>query len=365
MGCATAWRLAEAGAQVTVLERAVPGAEASSAAAGILGAQIESSGPGPLLELCLASRALWPQFAAQLQQASGVDVRFLRHGLLEICTTPAEVTAARARAQWQTAVGLRAQWLPRAQALAHVPVLGPAVLGALHVVDDAQVEPRLLVRALAIAAQRAGAHFLAGHTVTRVEAASAQVAAVVTDRSRLPTDAVVVAAGAWTDCVAGLPQLRTAVVPQHGQLLMLQLPRPLFALTLAGQRGYVVPRADGRVVVGATSEALGYEKQVTAHGTARLLELARSFVPALAAAPVVETWSGLRPRPQDGLPLLGPHSGLPGLVLASGHHRNGILLTPVTAEVAARAVLGKTQPLDITPFAPNPARAAPTCRTES
>ena len=357
MGCVSAWRLAEAGVHVTVLERALPGAEASSAAAGILGAQCENEGPGPLLDLCVASRAMWPAFAAQVREASGVDVHLLQHGLLEVCTTPEEVQKRQDRAAWMQGYGLHATWLDGPAAHALQPALGPQILGALHVPDDGQVEPRLLARALALAARHAGATLLTGHTVRDVLTTAGRVTGVRTDQTTLPADAVVVAAGAWTDLVPGLALRRTTIAPLHGQLLMLDAGRPLFTQTLAGRHsggkhGYVVPRADGRVVVGATSEAIGYEKRVTADGLHWLLSLALEFVPGLAGAHVLEHWSGLRPQAQDGLPLLGAHPAVQGLVLASGHHRNGILLTPVTGDVVTRAVLGQEQWVELDAFLP-------------
>lgn len=357
MGCATAWRLAQAGVRVTVLERALPGAEASSAAAGILGAQTENDAPGPLLDLSLASRALWPRFADELQAASGMDIRLQQCGLLEVCTLPDEVAVRQQRAAWMQARGLRATWLDAAAARALEPMLGPAILGALHVPDDGQVEPPLLAQALALAATRAGAQVLSGRRVLTVTTAQGRVTGVQTDHEQLDADAVVIAAGAWTDMIPGLAARRTTIQPLHGQLLLLQTDQPLFTATLAGRHsggrhGYIVSRGDGRVVVGATSEAIGYDKRVTAGGMHWLLSLALEFVPALANARVLDHWSGLRPQSQDGLPLLGPHRDVEGLVFASGHHRNGILLTPVTADVTVNAVLGLRQRLDLTPFQP-------------
>ncbi len=357
MGCATAWRLAQAGVRVTVLERALPGAEASSAAAGILGAQTENDAPGPLLDLCLASRALWPRFADELQAASGIAVNLLQHGLLEVCTSPEEVAVRQQRARWMQAQGLRAQWLDAQTARELEPALGPEILGALLLPDDGQVEPPLLAKALAVAATRAGAQILSGRTVRRVAMTADRVTGVQTDQEQLDADAVVIAAGAWTDLVPGLVPRRTPIQPLHGQLLLLHTGERKFRATLAGRHsggrhGYVVPRADGRVVVGATSEAIGYDKRVTAGGMQWLLSLALEFVPALADARVVDHWSGLRPQSQDGLPLLGPHRDVEGLVFASGHHRNGILLTPVTADVTVNAVLGLRQRLDLAAFRP-------------
>lgn len=357
MGCGVAWRLAQAGARVLVLERAIPGAEASSAAAGILGAQAENEAPGPLLDLCLASRQRWPDFAAELHALTGIDVHLEQHGLLELGFTPAEIQRQHERAEWMRALGLRAEILDPEQALELQPAVNPQILGALHLPEDGQVEPRLLMQALRLAALRAGVEIRSGQTVKHLEMQQNQVLAILTETERIPADAVVLAAGAWTDLVPGLDSRRTTIAPQHGQLLMLKTETRLFAQTLAGRdangrHGYLVPRRDGRVVVGATSEAQGYAKTLTADGRAWLLDMARKLAPALANAEVLDHWSGLRPQSGDGLPLLGEHRAVKGLVLASGHHRNGILLAPVTAEVAARAVLGERQTVEIGAFLP-------------
>ncbi len=347
MGCAVGRVLAEAGCDVTLLEKAVPGAEASSAAAGILGAQTEGSGPGAFLDLCLQSRALWPQFAADLVRASDVPIGYLPRGLLELCTDAAGLALAEQRLAWMRQAGLRAELLDRQELLRLEPALGPAVLAALSLPDDHSVEPPLLARALAVAAARAGAHFRPASEVQGLHVTDGVVQGVQVAGQRLPADAVVVAAGAWTDLLPGLTSRRTTVRPVHGQLVMLDTRPPLLhrVLTTHGfskhGAGYLVPRADGRVVVGATSEDTGYHKQVTAGGLLRVLGLAVGLVPGLAGAPILQHWSGLRPMILDGLPLLGPHPSVRGLHFATGHYRNGILLAPVTARVVADGVLGR------------------------
>lgn len=352
MGCAVGRELALAGCDVTLLEKAIPGAEASSAAAGILGAQSETDGPGVFLDLCLRSRALWPQFARDLQQESDVAIGYLNRGLLEVFTEDAGAERAETRARWMHDAGLRASLLTRAEALALEPALGPAVRGALHVPDDGSVEPPCLARALAVAAARAGVKFRENAQVQRVVIEDGAVRGVLLADALLRADAVVVAAGAWTDLLPGLAARRTAIEPVHGQLIMLDTRRPILQRTLATHGGYIVPRADGRVVVGATTETTGFRKQVTAGGLQRVLGVALDLVPALAEAAVLQHWSGLRPFAVDGLPLLGAHEWVLGLHFATGHHRNGILLAPVTARVVADAVLGRAPGMDLRPFRP-------------
>lgn len=359
MGCAVAAELARGGCSVTVLERAVPGAEASSAAAGMLGAQTESDGPGPMLTLALASRSLWPQFAADLQQRTGIGLGHVQHGTLELALDTTGLTHLTTRHRWMSEYGLTCALLDADQARGVEPALGPAVLGALLLPDDHQIEPPLLARALAQDARLAGAQLVTGQTVTAIDCTGPRVL-VEADGGQWQADYLVVAAGAWSDLIpgiAGLPRRRSAISPVHGQLLQLDPRRMMFRHNLVQHGvdrpgGYLVPRPDGRVIVGATTEHTGYAKQVTAAGVAHLLHLAMTAVPALSAAPMVQTWSGLRPHSADGLPLLGPLADLPNVVFATGHYRNGILLTPVTARLVADAILSRPPLLALAPFAP-------------
>lgn len=348
VGCAVAWRLQQAGVQCTVLERSIPGAEASSAAAGILAPQAEADGPGPFLDLCLQSRRLYPAFARELSEVAGFEVGYRPCGVLRVAFDADEENAARRTVAWQRQLGLAAEWLEGQEARALEPELSPAVRGAARFVDDQVVDNRLLVRALAIAAARAGARFLTAQVHGVVERGGRAVG-VALDTDQLRADAVVVAAGAWTGLVPGALPSAAAVRPARGQMVMLLTRVPFLRHVVFGGHGYAVPRADGRLLLGSTMEFVGFDKQVTAGGLASVLALGLQLLPGLASVPVVETWAGFRPHTPDGLPVLGPGL-LPGLFLASGHFRNGILLAPVTAEVLCAAVLGRTPLVDLTPF---------------
>src|ERR671919_1871326 len=349
MGCGVALRLAQAGVEVTVLERAIPGAEASTAAAGILAPQMEADGPGPFLDLCLRSRALYPEFAEELREASGVDVQYLPSGVLNVAFTREGLERLESIVGWQRSSGLRAEILSAADARVLEPNLSPAALGAGHFPDDHQVDNRLLMRALSIASTRAGVRFRSGD-VRGVEVKGDRVVGVDLDGEKLAAGATVIAAGAWSSLIhgAGLDPLR--IRPVRGQMIELQLRVPPLARILFSERkGYVVPRGDGRVIAGSTTEFTGFEKQVTAGGLARILQVAVELCPLLQDAQVLSFWDGLRPYTEDHLPLLGP-GPLEGLYLATGHFRNGILLAPISARVVADAVLGRTPMVDLTPF---------------
>jgi glycine oxidase len=348
VGCAVAWRLQQSGARCTVLERSIPGAEASSAAGGILAPQAEADGPGPFLDLCLASRALYPDFVRELREISDLDVAFRESGVLEVTFDDAEVATMQRRLQWQRERGLEAVWLDASAARALEPELSAEIRGAVRFPRDAVVDNRLLVSALTIAAARSGARFVTTQVHGLLQR-DGRVVGVSTDQGQLHGDAVVVAAGAWTALVPGALPSAAAVRPARGQMAMVRTRVPICRHVVFGAHGYAVPRIDGRLLIGSTVEFAGFEKQVTAGGLSTVLAVGLRLFPGLSGAPVVETWAGFRPHTPDGLPVLGP-GGVPGLFLASGHFRNGILLTPITAKLLTETILGRTPSIDLTPF---------------
>ena len=350
MGCAIALRLAARGLGVTVIERGIPGAEASSAAAGILGPQMEADAPGPLLDLGLRSRALYPELAAELRDATGIDVGYVKSGVLALALDGAGAAELTARRAWQTARGLRAEPLSAEAVRALEPGLGPDVRGALRFSDDAQVNARELARAFSQAAAVAGARFLQGRYVRRVVVQGGVAQGVELDGEVLSAGAVVVAAGSWSGLVEGAGVPPTVVRPARGQLVSIETRPPQFRHVLSVHgRGYLVPRRDGTVLAGSTVEMVGFRKEVTVGGLEQILGLARTLVPGLSDAPVTGTWSNFRPYTEDHLPVLG-QTPVRGLILATGHFRNGILLAPVTAEAIAELVANGACSLDLSPF---------------
>jgi glycine oxidase len=323
MGMSIATELALRGDQVTVLEKSVPGAEASSAAAGMLAPQLEAHGPGPMLSLCLKSRDLYPSWVRRLEQLSQVDAGYRACGLHRY-GDPAKLEATYA---WQRAAGLKVE------------------LERDHLVlpDDHQVDPLKLMRALAIAAARAGATFRTGQVHGILEGS------VEVDAERVDADATVVAAGSWSSLVAGARISPRVLQPMRGQMLELRLRVPPFGPTLADDHVYLVSRGDGRVICGSTMERVGFDKRVTAGGIAAILSRAFALCPALEQAELHATWAGLRPWTEDELPIIGP-GPLPGLHLATGHFRNGILLAPVTALLISQALHGEATEVELNPF---------------
>jgi glycine oxidase len=349
-GASVALRLASRGAAVTVLERAVPGAEASSAAGGILSPGVEAVEPGPFYALGRASLARYEPFVREVEAASGVHVAWRRLGTLEVALDDDHARILAARAEKLAAHGLPVTPLDDAEVRRLEPGLSPDARGALFFEDEASVDPRTLGRAVYVAAARAGARFVAGE-VRRIVTEGGRAAGVDHATGRIRADAVVLAAGSWSLLVEGHGLPPGAVRPVRGQIAVLDTRPPLLSRVVFSGNGYVVPRPDGRVLCGSTMEEAGYEKAVTAGGLRHVLDVGIEIAPALASAPVVETWSNFRPASPDGEPILGAGT-VPGLYYATGHTRNGILLAPITADAIAAAVLGEAPPVDLAPFSP-------------
>jgi glycine oxidase len=355
IGLGIAWRLAQAGCVVTVYDRGQAGRGASWAAAGMLAAAVETEpGEEKLLDLTLQSQRLWPDFVRELEAVSGISVGYRDEGTIVVALTRDDVEQLRFTYQFQKSLGLEIEWLSGAEARQREPHLRPNIPGAVLSVHDHQVENRALARALTIAAQQAGAVLRENCPVCTVEIVGSQVRSVVAGDSREQADVVVLAAGAWSREIAGIPAGNLpSVRPIKGQMLALRMDQaaPLLRHVLWLPRGYLVPRLDGRLVVGGTVEERGFDDQVTAGGLLALIEGAWRAVPAIEELPVAETWVGFRPGSRDDAPMLGP-SGIDGLVIATGHHRNGILLTPVTAQAISTFVLSGRLPDKVRPFSP-------------
>ncbi len=347
-GCAVALRLAQAGRDVLVLERGIPGAEASSAAGGILSPGVEAVEPGPFFDLCRASVARYEAFARELEAATGLNVGFRGGGTLEVALDDDHAQLLAARAERLEKHGIPAEVLDDAAARALEPGLSPEVRGALYFPDESSVDSPLLARALYLAAHGAGARFQTGQ-VHRIVHEGGRAVAVEHESGRLDAGAVVLAAGAWSALVEGSGLRRGAVRPVRGQIAILDTRPRLLSRVIFSDKGYVVPRADGRVLCGSTMEEVGFEKAVTAGGLRSVLALAIEIAPQLANAPILDTWSNFRPASPDGWPVLGP-SAIPGLFYATGHTRNGIMLTPITADAVSALILGRPPPVDLGPF---------------
>ena len=350
VGLSTARGLAGEGARVLLVERTGVGEEASGAAAGMLLAQADADPASPLLETALLARARHAALAGELEEETGLAVERSRHGVLEIAFTDAEEEALRRRAGWQRARGWRVEeWTGEGIRKAE-PSLNPAVLSGVFYADDGSVDNVRLVRALAASAEARGVSLLCGGAASLV-VARGRVAGVSVGAERFAAPMVVNATGAWAGLLPGDPQ-PPPVEPVRGHISAFDLAPGLLRHVVCSRRGYVVPRAGGRLLAGSTVERAGFDKSVTPGALAAVRAIAREIAPILAAAPVAASWAGLRPGTPDGLPVVGMGS-VPGLVHAAGLFRNGILLGPLLGEAAARLALGRDPGIDLSLFAPS------------
>lgn len=355
VGLATAWRCATAGMAVALLDDA-PARGATWAAAGMLAPVTEVHyGEEALLRLNLASHARWPAFADALAAASGRDVRHRTTGTLVVARDRDDAAVLDDLHAFQVRLGLDAQRLTGREARQLEPALHPRTRGGILVAGDHQVDNRALAEALLEACRRSGVALLP-HRAAALEHDGGRVTGVaVADGPALRAERVLLAAGYASGGLAGLPPGAVPTRPVKGQLLHLRRPAgddaPIAERTVRGLDVYVVPRADGRVVVGATVEERGEDRTVTAGGVLQLLQAAWELLPGLAEYVLVETVAGLRPGTPDNRPLLG-WGPLEGLAVATGHHRNGVLLAPLTAEVMATLLAGGEPDVDLGPFDP-------------
>lgn len=354
IGLAIGWELARAGRPVVIFERQRAGREASWQAAGMLAPDAEIGfEEWELYRFSRESSRRFPAFARALEEDSGHDVDYRSEGTLVVADDPDSAAALRRVYRFQKEQGLDVQWLTAAEALDVEPFLAPRLSGAVFSPNDHQVDNRRLVEALRAAFLRHGG-VLHEQTPVRALVPDADGPAVVTEAGdRFEASVVVVAAGAWSGGLGGLSETaRPPVRPVKGQMVELRMERPFdLQHVVRGPHAYLAPKRDGRLLVGATMEEMGFDTRVTAGGLYRILEGAWEIVPGIYDLPVADTWAGLRPASRDHAPLLG-YGAAPGILFATGHYRHGIMLTPITAQEIARLVLrGETSDW-LAPFSP-------------
>lgn len=359
IGLVTAWRAAQRGFATAVVDPE-PGGGAAQVAAGMLAAVTELHyGEQTLLGLNLASARRYPDFAAELTELTGQDLGYRRCGTLAVALDADDRAHLRELHALQQQSGLESQWLSGRECRRLEPMLAPGVRGGLRVDGDHQIDPRRLAGALVAACERTGVvvhrTWAERLTVVRDRAAGA----VLADGTEAAAGQVVLAGGSLSGRLAGVPEdVLPPVRPVKGQVLRLTMPLrhgPFLSRTVRavvrGSHVYLVPRESGELVVGATSEELGWDTTVTAGGVYELLRDAHELVPGITELPLTETRAGLRPGSPDNAPLLGP-TGLEGLLLATGHYRNGVLLTPVTGDAMAHVLATGELPEEARPFTP-------------
>ncbi|CAL9396674.1 glycine oxidase ThiO [Streptomyces sp. enrichment culture] len=364
IGLVTAWRAAQRGLRTAVADPE-PGGGAAQVAAGMLAAVTELHyGEETLLGLNVASAERYPAFVAELEEAAGADVGFRASGTLAVALDADDRAHLRELHALHERCGLASEWLTGRECRRLEPMLAPGVRGGLRVDGDHQVDPRRLATALVAACERAGVvfHRAAARRLTVVRGRAG--GAVLEDGAEAAAEQVVLAAGSMSGRLDGVPrEVLPPVRPVKGQVVRLAVPEAYgpflnrsVRAVVRGSHVYLVPRENGELVIGATSEEMGWDTTVTAGGVYELLRDAHELVPGLTELPLTETCAGLRPGSPDNAPLLGP-SALPGLHLATGHYRNGVLLTPVTGDVMAAVLTTGELPGFARAF--TPARFAP------
>jgi glycine oxidase len=355
IGLGIAWRLAQAGCVVSVYDKGEAGHGASWAAAGMLAAAVETEpGEEPLLPLALESQRLWPDFARELEAVTGISPEYRDDGTMVVALNRDDAETLRHSYEFQKGLGLELEWFNAAEARRLEPHLKPGIAAAVLSRRDHQVDNRCLSRALAAAVRGAGVALHEHCPVREVVLSGNRAAGIVSERGQEAADVVVLAAGAWSRSIGGIPAAHQPPVrPIKGQMLALQMDpvAPLVRHVIWLPRGYLVPRRDGRLIIGATVEERGFDTSLTAGGLLALIEGAWRAIPTIEELPIAETWVGFRPGSRDDAPMLGP-SGVDGLVIATGHHRNGILLTPVSADVVSQYILTERLPDIARPFSP-------------
>jgi glycine oxidase len=346
IGAACAWRLAQAGARVRLMERSAPAGEASQAALGVLQYHAKPGAPPSYQALSLRNRELFPLLLDELRSLTGERVPYIEPGMLSIALSEADLPALEALCAVNAKLGFEAERLTAEECRLLEPGVNPAVLSGVFMPADAWVDNTALTLALVNAAQLAGVE-LARANVEAVHSQAGRVTGVRAGGQDHPAEWVVLAAGCWSGQVQGVPPL--PVMPVRGQALAAG-GQPLRRM-VASAAGYVVPRGD-QVLVGATVEHVGFEEGTTLSGLAELTRIGLDIAPRLGSLPFMGAWSGLRPGTPDGLPLIGPFDELPNLIAATGHFRNGILLAPATAEIVRARVTGQAPPVAADDFLP-------------
>ena len=351
IGLATARALALRGVRdVTVIEKNEFAREASWAAGGILAPQVEADAANDFFRLACASRDLYRGFARDLRAESGIDVELDLTGTLCVAFTEEEEAEFRSRYDWQRSEGLQVEWLSGEQARILEPCLSERVRCALRFPHDVQVENRRLLKALLISNKKFGVQLIDHCAVQNLQVVAGRVHGVNTSQGLIGASSVIIAAGAWSSMIDPAKTIR--IEPVRGQMLCFQAQPQIAGHVIYSSRGYLIPRADGRLLAGSTTEEVGFDSSVTDDGVSKITSMASEIAPPVTNLLLLDSWAGLRPRAADELPVLGMSGEIEGLVYATGHYRNGILLAPITGQVIAEMMVSrKVSPLTA-PFSP-------------
>ena len=349
-GGAIAFNLAKRGMKILVLEKQRLAGKASGAAAGMLGAQAELDGEGPLFQLARTSRALFRDLADELKMTSGMDIELVNKGTLKLALTDWEQQECLRISEVHKQNGEQAEWLTGEEAREREPALSTEIMGAMYLENDGQVAAPQLTLGFLKSASALGSVIKEFVEVHSFHFSNGKVTGVATNEGDFMSDKVVVTGGAWSHKLLMETGLPLHLYPVKGECFSVKTENPLLSATIFSHDCYLVPKAGGRIVVGATVIPNTFNEQVTMGGISVLMEKAKKLVPSLLQAEWEGAWTGIRPQTADELPYLGEHPDYKGLFIAAGHFRNGILLSPITGEVMADLIEGKSPSLDLSSF---------------
>lgn len=341
IGLAVARSLHKKGVRdIIVLERGKIGRGASFAAAGMLAPQSESASAGTMFDLCSESRDLYPQFAAELFYETGIDIELEQNGTLVPAFCDDDERRHREIFAWQTAAGLNVEKVSAKEMLGREPFLSPKIISGLYFPGDWQVNNRKLVAALAEYSEHNSIKLIEGSAADELLTEGSKCVGVRSQGIVFNTKTVIVATGAWTSLIEfNGSNLPIKVEPVRGQMIAFSPLEPTFRNVIFSSNGYIVPRRNGKLVVGATVEYCGFNDHTTAEGIEKLRTSAVNMAPFLRDMEIDDSWSGLRPKVSDDLPVIGRFTGINDLFIATAHFRNGILLAPITGEIVAESII--------------------------
>lgn len=333
IGLSLAYELSRRGMRVTLVEQGDWGGQASSAAAGMLAPLKEFKEPGPMLDMGMESLALYPEWVAELEEMTGGDVQLSLEGLLTVALNEEEQQQLSAKYDWQKEAGHALHWLSQTAQVKEVePLLTEQVQAAIYSPYEGHINNRMLLRALATACRLQGVHLLSGCVVSGIAVKGGKVVGVESSAGSLRAQQTVITSGAWAGIMLEMLGVSVPIRPVRGQIAAVSSVGIPLRTVIFGSAGYLTPKKDGKIVLGATEDECGFQRDVTMAGLASILQGTMPYVPALHSATFLEAWGGLRPATEDGKPLIGPVPGWQGLSIAGGHFRNGILLSPITAK---------------------------------
>jgi glycine oxidase len=350
IGASIAFQLAKRHFHVGVLEKERIASQSSSAAAGMLGAQSEFFEESPLIPLAIKSRDMAPKLAEELKELTGIDIGLVQKGMLKVAVTEEEAAALRCHYEFWQYTDYPVRWLSMDEAAEIEPNVSRDLAGAMYIPSDGQVSASDFAVAFANASIAYGAKW---HEYTEViDLQRADYSYMIhTNHGTIAADVVVIAAGAWSSRVLAKTGISLPMYPVKGECLLVKTEKPLIQSTVFAKNGcYIVPKRGNRLLIGATSTPHTFDRKVSIHGIMSLLERAHHLLPEMKNAEWEKAWSGIRPQTSDGLPYIGEHPRHPHIWVATGHYRNGILLSPITGVLLADLIEGKGSEVDLAPF---------------